>query len=139
MTFREKSAWVMMTLMLGAGLYYANLAKATWQEAGPTIPPLAVLIAFTIFITVSSVIAQTVLAIMAPKDANAPADERERPILNRAGHWSGMVLAIGAMTSLLYFLYHQSGVLLFHMVMGSLIMAQIAEYASQIVLIRRSS
>ena len=79
------------------------------------------------------------MALLTPKEANAPADERERPLLDRAGHWSGVVLGAGAVTSLLHFFDHQDGVLLFHMIMGSLILSQIAEYAFQITLIRRNS
>jgi hypothetical protein len=137
LSFREKSGWVMGALMLGAGLFYLRLALDVSSEVGEA-QPLAAFIPFTLFVVVVSVVAQVAMAILAPKEANAPADERERPLLDRAGHWSGFVLAAGAVTSLLYFLYHQDGVLLFHMVMASLILSQIAEYALQITLLRRA-
>jgi len=139
MSFREKASWVMGVLMIGAGLYYLTMALAASREMGWVTPPVAIFIPFTLFVVVTSVIAQATLAIMTPKVANAPADERERPLLDRAGHWSGLVLGVGAVTSLLHFFYHQDGTLLFHMVMGSLILSQIAEYAFQITLIRRNS
>jgi len=74
---------------------------------------------------------------MAPKEASAPADERERPLLDRAGHRSGLLLGTGAVASLLNFLQHGNGNLLFHMMMGSLILSQLAEYGFQIALLRR--
>ncbi len=92
-----------------------------------------------ILVIVASIIAQTTLAVLQPKDANAPADERERPLLDRAGNWSGIVLGVGAVTSLLHFVYHGDGNLLFHSIMGSLILSQIAEYAFQIFLFRRNA
>jgi DNA-binding XRE family transcriptional regulator len=138
-SFREKSAWVMGTLMMGAGLYYLNMVVSASREMSWAAAPVPIFIPFTLFVVVASIVAQVTLGVLTPKDANAPADERERPLLDHAGHWSGVVLGAGAVTSLLHFLYHQNGALLFHMIMGSLILSQIAEYAFQITLIRRNS
>lgn len=139
MSFRELSAWVMGALTAGAGLFYVNLALAVSAGVGSTAPPIAVFLPFTLLILVASVVVQTALAIFTPKAANAPADERERPSLDRAGHWSGLVLGAGVVTSLLYFVQHEDRSLLFHTIMGSLILSQVAEYAFQIVLIRRNA
>jgi hypothetical protein len=139
MSFREKSAWLMGALMVVASLYYVNTALAVSRETGWTAPPVAIFIPFTLFVVIASIVTQAALGILSPKAANAPADERERPLLDRAGHWSGIVLAAGAVTSLLDFLYRQDGALFFHMIMGSLMLSQIAEYAFQILLIRRNS
>jgi hypothetical protein len=139
MSFREKSAWVMGALMVAAGLYYLNMAVAASRELGWSAPPVAIFIPFTLLLVIGSIAVQTTLAILEPKEANAPADERERPLLDRAGHWSGVVLGTGAATALLHFFYYQDGVMLFHLVMGSLILSQTAEYAFQITLIRRNS
>ena len=139
MSFKEKSAWVMAAVMTVAGLYYLKLVVAASDYIGATAPPIGILIAYVLLVVVASVNAQIILAISSPKEDNAPADERERPLLDRAGNWSGYVLAAGAVTSLLHFLAHQDGFLLFHTIMGSLIVAQIAEYAFQILLLRRSA
>jgi hypothetical protein len=135
-TYREKSAWVMGVLMLAAGLYYLHLSAS---ELGSGAPPVAIVIPFTILVVVASIVAQTTMAILMPKDASAAADERERPLLDRAGNWSGLVLGAGAVSSILYFAYHPDGELLFHMIMGSLIISQIAGYGFQIGLLRRNS
>ena len=139
MGYREKSAWVMALVMAAAGLYYLKLVMAASSHIGATAPPIGILIAYVVLVVVGSVIAQATLAISSPREANAPADERERPALDRAGNWSGYVLAAGAVTSLLHFLAHGDGFLLFHMIMGSLIVSQIAEYVFQILLLRRSA
>ena len=139
MSFREKSAWVMAAVMTVAGLYYLKIVVDASESIGSTAPPMVILIAYVVLVVIAAVNAQIILAISSPKEANAPADERERPALDRAGNWSGYVLAAGVVTSLLHFLAHNDGFLLFHTIMGSLIVAQIAEYAFQILLLRRSA
>jgi len=139
MAFREKSAWVMAALMVAAGLYYLNMALTWSSNAGATAPPAPILTAYVVLVVVGSVVAQATLGMASPRDAHAPADERERPLLDRAGNLSGIVLGFGAIISLLHFLAHGDAYLLFHSIMGSLIISQIAEYALQIVLLRRSA
>lgn len=137
MSFREKSAWLMALLMTAAGLYYLHIVSGASKVLGETAPP-EIVISFVILIVVGSVVGQIVLALSSPKEANAPADERERLIQERAGHWSGLVLATGAVSSLGYFLAYSDGNMLFHLVMASLIVSQISEYAFEIILVRRS-
>lgn len=137
MSFREKSAWLMALLMTAAGLYYLHIVSGASKVLGETAPP-EIVISFVILIVAGSVVGQIVLALSSPKEANAPADERERLIQERAGHWSGLVLATGAVSSLGYFLAYSDGNMLFHLVMASLIVSQISEYAFEIILVRRS-
>lgn len=139
MAYREKSAWVMIALMSAAGLYYLNMVISISRTVGETAPPMRTLIAYVLLVVIGSVVAQVTLAVSSPKEASAPADERERPVLDRAGNVSGIVLGFGAVTALLHFLYHGDGYLLFHMIMGSLIASSIVEYALQIVLLRRGA
>lgn len=137
MPYREKSAWVMAAVMALTGLYYLHLVVSASPGVGSAMRPTGVLIAFALLVIIASVVTQVMLALSSPKEANAPADERERPVLDRAGRIAGVVLGSGVVTSLLLFLYRGDGNLLFHMIMGSLIVAQIAEYMLQIVLLRR--
>lgn len=139
MSFREKSAWAMGALMTLAGLYYLNLVVGASGQLGAPAPPVGIFTAYVVLVVVGSVAAQAALGALAPKDANAPPDERERPAIQRAGNWSGIVLGFGAAASLLHYLQHGDGNLLFHSVLGSLIVSQIAEYAFQIALFRRSA
>jgi hypothetical protein len=139
MSFREKSAWAMAALMILAGLYYLNLVVGASRELGAPAPPVGIFIAYVVLVVIGSVAAQVALAVSAPEEANAPADERERPALQRAGNWSGTVLGVGAAASLLHYLQHGNGDLLFHSVLASLIVSQIAEHVFQIVLLRRSA
>ena len=79
-----------------------------------------------------------VLGARDPKEASAPADERERPILDKAGSWSGTVLGVGCVASILHYLQHGSGDLLFHTIFLSLILSSLAEFAFQLWLFRRA-
>lgn len=139
MPFREKSAWAMTVLTALAGLYYLNLVVSASRGLGALAPPDGPFVAFVIVVVIGSVAVQIVLAASSPREADAPADEREGPALQRAGNWSGIVLGLGAVGALLHYLRHGNGDLLFHSVLASLIVSQIAEYAFQIVLLRRSA
>lgn len=114
MSFREKSAWLMGLLMVTAGLYYFYLVRGASRALGETAPP-AVVIAFVIVVVAGSVVGQVVLALSARGEANAPADERERLVEQRAGNWSGYVLATGAVCSLGHFIAYGDGNMLFHL------------------------
>jgi hypothetical protein len=137
MSFREKSAWLMALLMTAAGLYYFHLVRRASQALGETAPP-TIVVAVIFLVVIGAVAGQTMLALSSRKEANAPADERERLVQQRAGSWSGLVLATGAVLSLGHFMVRGDGNMLFHLIMASLIVAQIADYGFQILLVRRS-
>lgn len=138
MSFREKTAWVMMIILIVAGLFYFNLIYKVSVEIGqtaPLIPPFV--IAYVVLVVVASIVAMIALAISSPSEANAPADEREQALENKAGHWSGYILAIGVITGVLHFGVSGNGNLLAQICFGSLMLSQIAEYGLQIWFYRR--
>ncbi|MET0239728.1 MAG: hypothetical protein ABW184_07505 [Sphingobium sp.] len=139
MSFREISACVMGLMMAASGYYYLSLFIEASRDAAWATPPPAAFVPYAIFVAFWSIVAQILLAIVAPKDADAPADERERPLLDKAGHWSGLVLGAGVVASLFHYIYSGNGDLMFHMIVGSLILCQFAEYALQVLLLRRSA
>lgn len=135
MSFQVKSAWVMAVVTAVAGIFYVFVTREASAALGTTAPPAGV-VAFAVFVVAASVVAQIVLALSSPKEAGAPADERDRQVLYRAGRWSGLVLATGIVLSLGHYMVFSDGNMLFHLIMGSLIVAQIAEYGLQIALDR---
>lgn len=132
MSFREKSAWTMAAVMLVAGIFYAWLVSH-----GAEAPVMGPLIPYVLLVIVLSVAVQIVLAIASPREAQAAADEREKQIIWRAGHLSGVVLTIGVIASGAVYVLHPFGNMLFHHMLGALIVAQIAEYLLQIYYLRR--
>jgi len=140
MTFSEKSAWLMTLALLAASSGYLSALLAASELAG-TLPPPSVpaLVEFTVVLVLISIVGHILIAALRPDDANAPMDERERQVVNKAGNWSGFVLGFGLVSGLLSYLVLGNGNLLFYTVFASLLAAQFAEYLLQIVLLRWSS
>lgn len=138
MPFREKTAWCMGTILTLSGLFYFNMVIIASKALGTTAPPIIpFVIAFVVLIIIASIVVMSVVGATAPDEANAPADERERAILDRAGHWAGYVLAIGVFAGLFNYWVQSDGNLLFHICFASLLLSQIAEYGFQIWFYRR--
>ena len=137
MAFQEKSAWTMLVALLSCSLFYfAQIISmsATLEElARPTIP---VVICYTVALVIVAVIGHVATAVFVPKEANAAVDERERKIFDRAAHLSRHVFGIGVVMSLALYLTLYDGNMLFYMVLGSLMIGQIAEYACQLYFYR---
>lgn len=138
MSFREQSAWAMGLILTVAGLFYFGKVYALSQAIGATAPPIiGFVVAYVVLIVIASIVVMSPLAAAQPQAANAPADEREQVILDRAGNWSGYVLAFGVATGLFHFWAQRDGNMLFHIAFASLMLSQISEYLFQIVLYRR--
>lgn len=137
MAFQEKSAWIMTLALLFGGLFYFGLVLSISNDIGQLAPPLLPLVViYTIILIVLAVIGHILIAIRTPKEADAPLDERDRRINERAGHRSGYVIGFGVIISLGLYLFTSNGDLLFYAVFASLMLSAVAEYASQIVLYR---
>ncbi|MEL6870972.1 MAG: hypothetical protein AAFO81_14320 [Pseudomonadota bacterium] len=137
MSFHEKSAWVMIVVLLFASALYASAVNSLSGSIGQLAPPLLPgLVAYTVVIVVLSIIGHIAIALLKPSEASDVVDERDRIVLDRAGHWSGIVLGVGVITGLGFYLFGYNGDLLFYTVFGSLVLAQMAEYAFQIALYR---
>lgn len=96
MAFREKIAWVTLaTMAVAYGVYFSMLASAA--RAGP--PPVVNMLVLFAGVTIAQVIAiaiiMAVLAIRTHREANAPADERDRAIARRGASVAYFVLIVG--------------------------------------------
>jgi hypothetical protein len=136
MSFREKSAWAMGAVIPVTGLFWLRIALSLPRDA-PALAHIGPLIPYVMAVIVLSIVVQVVLAIASPRDAERPADERERIAVDRAGHWSGVVLGVAAVAGLLHYFWYGQGNLLLLWVVGGLILSQLAEYAFQILLFRK--
>ena len=136
--FREKTAWAMAAILTGGAAFYLHLVISASQALGRTAPPvIGFVIAYVVVIVIASVAAMSVLAGTSPREADAPADERETIIADKAGNWSGYVMAVPALGALWHYAVNGDGNMLFHLVFLALMLGQIAEYLFQIVLYRR--
>ena len=136
--FRKKTAWAMAAILAGGAAFYLNMVISASRALGQTAPPIiGFVIAYVVVIVIASVILTSVLAATSPSEANAPADEREKIIGDKAGNWSGYVMVVPALGALWHYAVNGDGNMLFHLVFLSLMLGQIAEYAFQIILYRR--
>lgn len=139
MPFHEKSAWIMSLALLVCGAFYYQTVASMSAALGHLAPPiLPTLVAYTIALIVIAVIGHILIAILSPDDANDAIDERDKKVINRAGHLSGYVLGAGVFVGLGLYLFTYDGNLMFYVVFGSLMLSQLAEYAVQIAMYRTS-
>lgn len=138
-SFREKSAWASAFLFLVlTALYLGDVQPISWRSGeAPRVDRHFIKLAVAAI--VGSIIIHSLLAARSPREAETPADERERAALARAGTASGFVLGFGCVAALINYLVHPNGDLLFHGILLSLLVSTIAESAMQIFYLRRSS
>jgi hypothetical protein len=138
MPFREKTAWAMALILTAGAIFYFDKVARITDAIGQTAPPIiGLVIAYVVIIIIASIATMIALSILSPREAEAPADEREQRILDKAGHWSGYVLAVPVFGALWHFAVNGDGNMLFHLIFLSLMVSQVSEYVFQIVLFRR--
>lgn len=139
MPFREKSAWIMtIALLAGTLLYLGAVLSGGPDGSDLASPQLPGMLAFTAVLVVIAAAGHIVIAALAPREANAPADERERQIFDRAGRYSAHVTTTGIVLSLGVYLLSGSGDLLFYTALASLVIGQLAAYLLQVLFYRTS-
>jgi hypothetical protein len=136
--FREKTAWVMAAILIAGAAFYFHMVTSVSKSLGQTAPPIiGFVIAYVVVISIVSAIAMTGLALTSPREADAPTDEREKIITDRAAHWAGYALVVPLLGALWHYSVNLDGHMLFHLGFLSLMVGQISEYIFQIYLFRR--
>ncbi len=139
MSFKETSAWIMMTICVVAGAAYAAICVGHHVETGEWIIPIAPFAVLTVIMIILSVPAHILAAIVKRDTANDPADERDDFIRYKAGFMSGNLLGLLLLLTLILFVLNTNAFLLFHVVMSCLVISQIVEYGLQIAAYRTMS
>lgn len=138
MSYREKSAWGFLVLLTLAAGFYAWEVGGAWIAAGDIPKPSFKLAAVYIgIVVIGIIISQSSIAAVSGNEADLPADEREISAIQKAGNWSGILLAFGVVSGVIHFYEYDDGRLMFHIVVASLMLSQILEYAFQIWFFRR--
>lgn len=145
LSFREKSIWVMSAGLLLASVIYAYAVSSVYQAMQPDVPwqamrvlpPMVFLFCVAVgLLTVFAVVGHTVLAV---SDRRSDEDERDRIIALKGAQWGGVALAVGVFCALCVAVVSAGNFWFSHALLGFWVLAQLAEYLTQIVLYRRGS
>ena len=137
MTFREKIDWLTLGVVALAFGWYA--AVFPWGLTGT--PALAaqggLLSVVAIAITAVLTLAAIALAIHRPRDANAPADERDRSITRRAATRAYYVLIVGAVCCFALGYWTADLATVLNGLLASIVVAELVRLAGQVGAYRR--
>jgi hypothetical protein len=136
MSFKEKIAWIsVVTTVLVWGSYFGFMAATHGQHPGPVyfIAFVAAVIVQTILVAAASI----VTAVLAPADASAGSDERDRAISQRAYALAYPVLLALILCVAASIHFGARPVAMAYGIMGAIVIAEIVHYAAQIAGYRR--
>jgi hypothetical protein len=140
MSFREKSAWITLIALVFVSALWAT--HVPWSGAftlapDPSPVSLHALALATISFVVIVVVAHVIVAIRAPREASARADERERLIGLRATRLGAYVYATLSLSSIFLIHFGANAIGVAYFVLASFVIAEIVSYAARIVYHRR--
>lgn len=138
MSFREKSAVVTIgALLLASAVYVVSLVTAADGKSVAGVEYRPMVIGFVIVLALLSVGGQIAVALMRPREAQAPADERERVISWRASAYGGYVLGVLAFVVLCLALAEVDWFWIANATLGLWVAAELVSSASVLALARR--
>lgn len=136
MTFREKIDWLTIAVIALGFTGYALVYP--WGLSG--MPAVAaqggLLLALAILMTLVITPVAIALAIHRPRDANAPADERDRDITRRATTRAYYVLVTGAVGCFALAWWTADLAAVLNGLLGSVVVAELVRLASQVMAYR---
>ena len=135
MSFREKSAWISLLLIVAVfGPYFWLVGQSLTGKAhvhGGT--QFALILLFVVL----EIVLHVAIAVQTPRDARAPKDERENLIDLKATRSAFYVLFGGALLSIFTMHFRVNVWTLSQFVLFSIVVAELVKFASQVVLFRR--
>jgi len=140
LSFREQSAWISLLAYAGLyGYYFVTLFGAIVAGRAGTFAYSQLLVRVMFLLVVVEVLLQVAISLRSPKEATAPADERERVIALKATRVAFHVVMIGAATICAAIalgapaFYTTNGLFL------AIVLAEVARNTSQVVSFRRDA
>lgn len=140
MSFREKSAWItLLTLVVVTLLWAMHFPWGAPFTLAPAPNPFLfhTLVWATISFVVIEIVAHVIVAVLAPREASAPADERERLIGLKGTRLGAYVYAFLSLSSIFLIHVGANQIGLAYLVLFSFVIAEIVNYAARIVYYRR--
>lgn len=135
MSFREKSAWVSLILIvLVFGPYFWLVGRSF---AGVAHVHAGTQFALIMLFVVLEIVVHIAIAMQSPRDARAPKDEREILIDLMATRTAFYVLFAGALSSIFTMHFRLTVWQLSQLVLLSIVVAELVKYGRQIAFFRR--
>ena len=136
MSFREKTAWIeLITYSVAFGGYFLTLWQA-WDELYARGLVIGLTVGAIIALVIMAVTLTTVVALFTPKEANAPADERETLIDLKAERIASYALSVGVVCLIGGLLAGMNGILIAVLLQASLVIAELVKAIAQIAYFR---
>lgn len=132
MTFREKIDWLTLGVIALAFGWYAFVFPWSLSGAAALAAQGGLLIVVAVAMTLVLTIASVALAIHRPRDANAPADERDRGITCRAATRAYYVLIVGATCCFAIGYWTADLAAVLNGLLASVVIAELVRLASQV-------
>ena len=135
MSFREKSAWISLILILLVFGPYFWLVGRSFAGVGHVHAGTQFALITLFFVL--EIVLHIAIGVQSPRDARAPKDEREILIELRATRVAFYVLFAGALFSIFTMHFRPTVWMLSQFVLLSIVIAELVKFASQIALFRR--
>lgn len=132
MAFREKMAWLSVAAhALVFGGYFFALTRS-WDEQHAQGLSIGLMIAAVIAFVVIMVALTTAIALLAPRSAGAPADERERLIDLKAERSASYVLSAAVVCLIGALLMSWNGILVANLLLAAVVISELVKAGLQI-------
>jgi hypothetical protein len=136
MSFREKSAWISLVIhVVIFGGYFWSLADA-WDHPGRGPLGVGLLIGAVVLLILNSIALNAAVALASPKEAAAPADERERLISLHAERIASYVLSANVVLLIGALLLNWDAFLVANLLLAALVVSEVVRATMQIIYFR---
>ena len=138
MSFREKTHWVTLIVILAAfGWYFLQLHTVLPHGPGNIAASGGLLTGVTITIILAMSVVIGIIAAMNPREAHLKDDERDRAIHWRGTHYAYYPIVIGVWLCIGAIFYGYSAATILHSLLAVVVLAEVVRIGSQLWLYRR--
>ena len=139
MSFREKTHWVALIVILAAfGWYFLQLHTVLPHGPGNIAASGGLLTGVTIGIILAMSVVIGIIAAMNPREAHMKDDERDRAIHWRGTHYAYYPIVIGVWLCIGAIFYGYSAGTILNSLLALVVVAEVVRIGSQLWLYRRS-
>jgi len=139
MSFREKSAWIaLIAYGIVFGGYFVLLAQAWDARYGQGLS-IGLMVGATVMLIIIAATLTIGAALMNPKAANAPADEREQLIDLKAERIASYTLSTGVVLLIGALLMGWNGYLVANLLLAAMVVSELVKAIAQIIAHRRGA